>query len=221
MAGPEEKISAENAEKRSTEEQYFSVDIEASGRTPGTSSLISIGTCLTLDPENRDYHFYEELEPLPNAGYLLEAMRVASKGLLCLKGIDIIHEPAYDPSSDLFDPEAVLGMLHMWGGSPREIMKMYAGYIEEKREGKTPVFLASPDGFDWMFPASYFEMFYEERNPFGFRPQDPGQWYKGLKRDLHADMWELVGGKKELTHNALEDAIAQAKVYQKIFEMIP
>ena len=56
------------------DKKYISVDIEASGWTPGKYSMLSLGACLV---GNTDVQFYRELKPL-NRNYVLEAMKVRS-----------------------------------------------------------------------------------------------------------------------------------------------
>lgn len=53
-------------------ETYISVDIEASGPTPGDYSLLSIGACVV---GNLDQTFYSELKPI-NDQYVPKAMEV-------------------------------------------------------------------------------------------------------------------------------------------------
>ena len=54
-------------------EVLISVDVETSGPTPGTGSLIAIGACLVARP---DIGFYRELQPLPGLPWDTGAERV-------------------------------------------------------------------------------------------------------------------------------------------------
>ena len=55
-----------------TDELLFSVDIEASGPTPSTGSLIALGACLVYDESQT---FYRLIKPLPGLPWLESAER--------------------------------------------------------------------------------------------------------------------------------------------------
>ena len=68
-----------------------------------------------------------------------------------------------------------------------------------------------------MFISWYFNNFHD-RDPFGFGGEDINSIFKGLKRNLDAHLSELNIRPIEMPHNALEDAIIQAKEFEKILE---
>ena len=56
-----------------SEEALISVDVETSGDSPSTGSLLSVGACLVADPTSG---IYLELKPLPDRPWSDEAQRV-------------------------------------------------------------------------------------------------------------------------------------------------
>jgi DNA polymerase III epsilon subunit-like protein len=56
------------------EKKFVSFDVEASGRTPGKNSLLSIGACLADNPQ---IGFYTEIKPISTI-YNDAAMRISS-----------------------------------------------------------------------------------------------------------------------------------------------
>ena len=60
-------------ERRVTDEIWISVDVETSGPTPGTGSLIAIGACLVDDPAEG---FSVELSPIPGLPWSEAAERI-------------------------------------------------------------------------------------------------------------------------------------------------
>ena len=86
--------------------------------------------------------------------------------------------------------------------------------------GHRPVFVAYPLAFDWMFVAYYFHRFLG-RNPFGYAGLDVKSFHFGLTRSLTAedDSGELepsLAGTLDLTHHALEDAVAQGRLFEQL-----
>lgn len=84
---------------------YISFDIEASGRTPGRYSMLSLGACLVDDTSVR---FYKELKPI-SSEYIEGAMRVGSLGLKCLEPYK--EDPTCNPLHADFVPKRVLEIL--------------------------------------------------------------------------------------------------------------
>ncbi len=176
-------------------EAYISVDIESSGPHPGLYSLLSIGACLVSDPRCT---FYVELQPL-NENATEEALLVSGLSL---------------------------ARLAEKGTPPAEAMAQFDQWLaaEAPRDHRM-VFVAFNAAFDWMFVHEYFHR-YLGRNPFGHSALDIKAFYMGMS----GSQWQETGmrqisrkylGDRQLTHNALRDAIDQAEIFQKLLDFAP
>lgn len=101
------------------------MDIEASGPSPSTGSLLAIGACLVHDPAQ---DFYQELQPIPGLPWDPVAARV--------------HR--LDRS-----------VLERDAPSPAVAMAAFATWIDAVRGHGRPVFVGFNAPFDWMFVADY------------------------------------------------------------------
>jgi DNA polymerase III epsilon subunit-like protein len=170
-------------------ETFISVDVEAAGPIPGEYSLLSIGACVVGDT---DKNFYVELKPI-NFNFLPEAMAVAG-----------------------FD----LSELDRTGLDPREALSLFEEWLRSVTAiDQSPIFVGYPLAFDWMFVTYYFQRFLG-RNPFGYYGLD----IKSYNMGLTGSRWDRSGLDQagqpfvlELTHNAREDAIAQAHVFERLW----
>ncbi len=178
-------------------ELYISVDIETSGPIPGDYSMLSIGACLV---DNVSESFYIELQPL-NDNYTPEAMQTCNFTIEELK---------------------------VRGIPPDEAMARFAGWVKEHTDGKMPVFVGFNAAFDWSFVNYYFIHYLGlDGNPFGHTALDIKAYYMGSYRTT----WKGTGMKRlppevhspdrPLAHNALEDAIQQAEIFERLFEAKP
>ena len=107
-------------------EVLVSVDIEASGPSPATGSLLSVGACLVSD---ETVGMYVELRPSPDLPWQEDAERV--------HGLDrdrLLREA--------LEPAVAMGRLDDW----------LAGVCA----GGQPVFVGFNAPYDWMFVADYF-----------------------------------------------------------------
>jgi DNA polymerase III epsilon subunit-like protein len=171
------------------DEIYISVDIEAAGPIPGEYSLLSIGACLI---DSLEEGFYVELQPL-NDKFIPEALKVSGLSLNLLKA----H-----------------------GHPPVEAMDRFRNWALEAAVRGKPVFVGFNASFDWAFVNWYFHMFLGE-NPFGFGALDIKSFYMGLSGCRWSDTSSnrLPGALQPShpqTHNALEDAKAQAEIFEKL-----
>ena len=107
------------------DEVLISVDVETSGPSPGTGSLLAIGACLVEDPTQG---FYRELQPIPGLPWDPEAARV--------HGLDRAH-------------------LQTLGLAPAVAMEDLARWVDEVGGAGRPVFVGFNAPFDWMFVADY------------------------------------------------------------------
>jgi hypothetical protein len=183
-------------------EMYVSVDVEADGPIPGPYSMLSFGmaACGTADsggftasdPAART--FYAELKPI----------------------------------SDTFVPDAlaVSGLdrdrLAVEGRDPSEAMNAASAWVAEIAAGATPVFVAYPLGYDWMWIYWYFVRFADEGSPFGHsRHVDMKTLYAAkagtlISRSTKSQMPADLLPQRPHTHNALDDAVEQAELFQNL-----
>ena len=182
---------------------YISVDVEASGPIPGEYSLLSIGACI-VGPEDekeedaKSSRFYIELKPI-NDNFVQEALDVT--------GFSMEH-------------------LKQNGTEPALAMKKFDSWINAVTKGGgklKPVFVAYPVTFDWSFVNYYFHK-YTKFNPFGVSGIDiksvwmgktNQKWHKISKESMLHDL-EITD--LQHTHNALDDAIEQSKIFRRILQ---
>lgn len=172
----------------------ISVDIEAAGPIPSQYALLSIGACTLSQPQQT---FYAELIP----------------------------------DKDNFEPQALqvhgleISQLNANGQPPEEAMRRFANWLENSLPpGQKPIMLAFNAPFDWMFIHDYF-IRYLGSNPFGHSAIDIKAVYLGAT----GKSWQETSGVylhtryhdgSKLTHNALEDAVAQAEIFEGILREI-
>jgi len=170
-------------------EVYISVDIEASGPIPGTYSMLALGAC---EVGRTDRRFYVELRPT-SALFVPEAMKVVGKSL------EDFAEAGTDPTE---------GMM---------AFREWALQISETRD---PVFVGFNATFDWSFINWYLHTYLND-NPFGFGGVDIKSYYMGLVGCSWADtrssrIPSKFKGQSQHTHNALDDAIEQAEMFERM-----
>lgn len=175
-------------------ETWVSIDVETSGPSPSTGSLLAIGACLVDDPG-------EGVEVLlrPDPGLPWSAAAAAVHGL---------------------DRAA----LERDGLEPAEAMTLLAAWLERVvPEGTAPVFVGFNAPFDWMFVADYAWRFLGH-NPFGISALDIKALYLGrhladVRRwgaTTKADVRARYPIDLPSTHRALDDARAQAEMCRRI-----
>jgi ribonuclease T len=176
---------------------YVSVDVEASGPIPGEYSLLSIGACIVGQEDEKSSCFYIELKPL-NENFVQEALDVT--------GFSMEH-------------------LKQNGTDPMLAIKQFDSWINTiTKDGKIkPVFVAYPVTFDWSFVNYYFYK-YLKFNPFGVSGVDIKSVWMGMTNQK----WHKISKESilralkltdlEHTHNALDDAIEQSKIFKRILE---
>jgi len=185
---------------------YFSVDVEADGPIPGPYSMSSIGICVC---------------GLYN-GHKFSA-------------IDVEQDTFYatlKPISEQFDPEAaaVAGLdrqkLISEGEDPAVAMVRMRDWVDREASARraSPVFVAYPLGFDWMFTYWYMSNF--ASSPFGFsRCLDVKSLYAAhtastVSKSTKRSMPKRLFSKRSHTHNALDDAMGQGELFQNLMRDI-
>jgi DNA polymerase III epsilon subunit-like protein len=171
----------------SKRECFISVDVETAGPIPGEYSMLSLGACVV---GRRDETFYAELKPI-SGNAVADALKVT--------GFNLTE-------------------LGRTGERPEEGMAKFRAWLAGV--GEKPVFIGFNAGFDWSFVNWYFHRFLGN-NPFGFAPLDIKSYYMGLT----GCSWEETKSSrirakfqpaKAGGHNALNDALAQAEMFEKM-----
>jgi DNA polymerase III epsilon subunit-like protein len=175
-------------------ETYISIDVETAGPNPSNYSLLSIGACDVFDTQKT---FYIELKPV-NENRITSALEIS--------GLDWQHLLSY-------------------GLPPTEAITKFANWVKKfDQAGTYPIFVAFNAPFDWMFVNDYFQR-YLGYNPFGHTALD----IKALYMGLHGVSWQETKmqyvsrrylNSQSLSHNALQDALDQAKIFRKILAEI-
>jgi len=181
---------------------YISADIEADGPIPGRYSMLAFGLAVAgrYDGETfaaRDpaaVTFYRELKPISDE-FDLAALKVS--------GLD-------------------RALLTREGADPTAAMHEAAAWVRAQAAGARPVMVGYPVVFDWMFIHWYFMRFVGE-SPFGFSGAlDMKTMYQQKARvtlDLagRRDLPPELASSRRHTHNALDDAIEQAEIFNRLF----
>jgi hypothetical protein len=195
---------------------YISFDIEASGPVPGKYTMLSLWACSL---NNTDITFYDELKPT-SSHLLHEATRVGSLGLRCLDAYKNT-DPQCDPLHAEFKPTRVLEILSSHGREPTEVMDRYAQWVEDiVPKNSKPTEAAWPIRFDSMWTTYYFGNYGSIGNPFwptGWLDMD--SFYKWLVRNTQLHIANAIES-NSLTHNALEDAQEQARIFNLVLQQV-
>lgn len=181
---------------------YISADIEADGPIPGRYSMLSFGLAVaggfdgaTFEPRDPIAEtFYRELQPI----------------------------------AEEFDPAALAASgldrdkLRRDGAAPVDAMRAAAAWVAAKAGPARPVLVGYPVVFDWMFLYWYFVNFTGD-SPFGFSgAMDMKTIYQQkarvtLDRAGREDLPPELRSSRAHTHNALDDAIEQAEIFNRLF----
>jgi DNA polymerase III epsilon subunit-like protein len=171
------------------EEILISVDVEASGDSPSTGSLLSVGACLVDDPS---VGIYLELRPEPGRAWSVEA------------------EGVHHLTQDRLERE---------GLEPAEAMRRLAAWVDEVAGAGWPVFVGFNAPFDWMFVADYlwrhlgrnpFGIAALDLKSLYMGRHGVARWEE--TRKIHVE--HQLGLRFEHTHQALQDARDQARLAQ-------
>ena len=175
-------------------ETWISVDVETSGPTPGTGSLLAIGACLVYRPEEG-----------------IELLLRPDPGLPWSDDAETVHQLG----RDFLDRE---------GLDPGRAMELLAAWLERVvPPGSRPVFVGFNAPFDWMFVADHAWR-HLGRNPFGISGLDLKALYLGRHLDTVERWAETTKRHVRRrypvmlphTHGALDDAREQAEICRRI-----
>jgi DNA polymerase III epsilon subunit-like protein len=179
---------------KDSSEAYICVDVETAGPIPGDFSMLSIGACTIFEPGSS---FYIELKPI-NENITAESINVHKLSLekLLAEGIE-----------------------------PKEALQRFEEWLNGVTSANNqPVFVAFNAAFDWMF-INYYFIHYLNHNPFGHTALDIKALYMGQAGvPWSQTSWRFISPtyaeKPQLTHHALQDALAQAELFKKIVSEI-
>lgn len=183
---------------------YFSADVETDGPIPGPYSMLSF--CLVYAgsfdgekferPNKYDRVMYRELRPISEL-YQNEALNVnkLDRERLCREGL-----------------------------SPAFAMTEASQWVKHNSGMASPVLVAYPLSFDWSWLYWYFVRFSADGSPFNHSRCFDIKTALAVKASLPISMAgrskihpDLLS-KHRHTHNARDDAIAQAEIFANIFE---
>lgn len=203
-SGPE-LPSDEASPREKFVDAYFSADVETDGPIPGPYSILSLalvyagrfdGTHFER-PQNFKLTFYRELKPI----------------------------------SDSFEPEALLvngldrKQLITTGQAPSRVMSDASQWVREIAGSNKPVLVAYPLSFDWSWLHWYFVRFSDSGSPFGYSRCFDIKTAVAVKAHLpianagRSQLPEWLKADRKHSHNALDDAIEQAEIFAKVFEL--
>lgn len=173
------------------QEVLVSVDIETSGPSPSTASLLSLGACLVDDVAAS---IYLELRPEPDRGWDDAAARV--------HGLDRAR-------------------LERDGLEPREAMERFAAWLDVVASGRRPVFVGLNAAFDWMFVADALWRTIGRNPfghaPLDLKALFMGRDGIGAwARTTRVDMLQRYPVVEPHTHHALDDARSQAALARRL-----
>lgn len=182
---------------------YFSADIETDGPIPGPYSMLSVALVyagrfdgVTFSaPENHDCAIYRELAPISDA---FEAEALAVNGL---------------------DRDRLI----LEGEAPVEAMQALDAWVRDVAGAEKPVLVAYPLSFDWKWLYWYF-IRYCNKSPFGhsqcfdIKTAIATKHHLPISRSGRSKLPARYKTRQRHTHHALEDAIAQAEIFAKVFE---
>ena len=189
----------------SSEDVYFSADVETDGSIPGPYSLLSFALVYAgrfdgkrfTQPTEYDLTFYRELRPISER-FEPDALRI--------NGLDrerLVRE----------------------GEDPAQAMTEATRWVRRIAGGARPVLVAFPLSFDWTWLYWYFVAFSREGSPFNHSSCFDIKTAYAVKARLpiaragRNSIARSLQSNRPHTHNALDDAIEQAEVFANVFRL--
>lgn len=173
------------------DECYVSVDVETSGPIVGRHSMLQLGACV-VDRETET--FVVDLVPISD-DFVPAAMDVIGRTL------------------DDFQKRGV---------EPAAAMRSFRAWIGRVVGSRRPVFVGFNATFDWAF-VNWYLLTFGGDNPFGVGGLDIKSYYMGAA----ASTWDETRSsripdalKGDGAHDALRDAIAQAKMFSAMRKLV-
>ncbi|RLM19144.1 DNA polymerase III subunit epsilon [Brenneria alni] len=174
-------------------EVFISVDVETAGPIVGEHSMLTVGACLAHQPE---VSFSVMLKPISDKS-IAEALEVSGLTLM---------------------------QAERDGLMPVEAMSKFAAWIATNLpKDSTPVFVGLNAPFDWGFVNHYF-LKYLGDNPFGFTALDIKALFMGVTgcswyETRSSAIDKVVNPSQKGDHDALHDAIYQAELFRRIYDL--
>jgi ribonuclease T len=175
------------------DEAWISVDVEASGPTPSTGSLIAIGACLVDQPEVQ-----------------FEALVAPISGLPWSDAAERVHGLSRD-------------RLAREGAPPENAMRSFVDWVDTVAAGRRPVFVAFNATFDWMFVADYAWRFAGRNpfgvSGLDLKALYLGRHLDDVRRwadTTSSHVLQRYPVQLAHTHAALDDALEQAEICRRI-----
>ncbi len=196
------KIALDSRDKPAID-AYFSADVETDGPIPGPFSMLSFALVyagrfdgLTFQkPESFKHKIYKELRPI-SAEYQDEALAV--------NGLD-------------------RNRLLKEGAEPSVVMTEAANWVAQIAGSARPVLVAYPLSFDWSWLYWYFVKYSETGSPFGYSRCFDLKTAVAVKGRVPISgagrerLGPALRANSPHTHHAMDDAIAQAEIFSKVF----
>jgi hypothetical protein len=183
---------------------YFSADVETDGPIPGPFSMLALALVQAGSFDGTRFcpadltsePFYAELRPISEQ---YEAEALAVNGL---------------------DRDRLLRE----GRDPREVMTEAADWIRSRSTGGSPVLVAYPLSFDWLWLYWYFVRYSRTASPFNhsrcfdvktaFAVKDR----RPISRSGRNELRRVLGNvERPHTHKAVDDAREQAEIFARLF----
>lgn len=183
---------------------YFSADVETDGPIPGPFSMLALALVQAGSFDGTRFSpadltsepFYAELRPISEQ---YEAEALAVNGL---------------------DRDRLL----LEGRDSREVMTEAADWIRSRSGGGSPVLVAYPLSFDWLWLYWYFVRFSHTGSPFNhsrcfdvktaFAVKDR----RPISRSGRNELRRVLGNvERPHTHKAVDDAREQAEIFARLF----
>jgi DNA polymerase III epsilon subunit-like protein len=184
--------------KAGVDEAWISVDVETSGPTPGTGSLIALGACLVDQPE---VQFESTIAPIP--------------GLPWSKAAERVHRLSRE-------------RLAVEGTSPENAMRSFVDWVDVVAAGRRAVFVGFNATFDWMFVADYAWRFARRNpfgiSGLDIKALYLGRHLDEVRRWSETTSDHILRRYKvglPHTHRPLDDALEQAELCRRILAEVP
>ncbi|MGM3216555.1 3'-5' exonuclease [Pseudomonas sp. PhalM4] len=179
---------------KSGKEIFVSVDIEASGPIPGKYSMLSIGACLTSNP---DKQFSCYLKPTSEE-FVPAALEVTGLSL------DKLREEGLEPVE-------AMAQFKAWVESLAE-------------DDQTVVFVGFNASFDWSFVNYYFHQYLGENPfgiaALDIKSMYFGATPCSWRSTRSSEIEKVVNPESSGNHHALDDAVYQAELFNLVREKL-
>ena len=185
---------------------YVHVDTESDGPDPAYNNMISIAVCMTSETGEVIGKFLGDLKPLeyyePNPKTIKDFWERDDNNKAELKRIRENSRPAVEVMDDLLE------------------------YVHKIANGRECEWVAMPASYDWKWISYYHSVYMNDKEGDGRRIPFAVTCLSNLrtgymlatdtKWDDMKVLWEEWRGDLKSTHNALDDAKSQARLFHKV-----